>query len=228
MTSRITFPLLPLLIWVGTACSSDRFLEAPLRWSEQDAVSRTLLPMAFDTLWQIGGDADTTLLHPLLLSGGPEGVTVWDNGRKSIVRITPTGSLAWSFGRDGEGPGEFRSVRSVVHLSDGGVAAADDRNGKITILGADGQLRNETREIAGTPFSVAELPSDGFVVLTDAERPFAFLGRGRGILGVIELSLGGIRRASTNRQRGQSYGDRRRVGVWLHSRKRLVAVRHGW
>ena len=105
---------------VFVACSQDRLVESPSLWSERDDVARRGLPTVFDTLWQIDGEADTTLLRPLFLDGGREGVTVWDFGRKMIFRITPDGQVAWSVGGEGEGPGEFRSVRSVEHLSNGG------------------------------------------------------------------------------------------------------------
>ena len=168
--------LLPLLALLGGACTSDRVTAtgSPSIWSERDAVSRFDVPVALDTLWQIGGPGDTTLLNPAWLSGGSEGVTVWDQGRKAVVRITPEGNVAWSFGRDGEGPGEFRLVRGIAHLSNGGVAAVDTRNGRLTILDVSGRLEHETTIDAGSLQSVAALPDGRIVTLVNATEPFAF------------------------------------------------------
>ncbi len=143
-------------------------------WSERDAVPRFDVPVAFDTLWQLGGPGDTTLLNPAWLSGGPEGVTVYDHGRKAIFRITSEGNVAWSFGREGEGPGEFRLVRGVARLSTGGVAAVDNRNGRLTILDASGRLEHETTVEVGSLQSVAALPDGHMVALVNASEPFAF------------------------------------------------------
>ena len=162
-----------LLGLLGAACTGDRATEPPSLWSERDEVSRIGIPTAYEPLWRIDGEADTTLLDPVFLAAGREGVTVWDRGRKSVVRITPEGNVAWRFGREGEGPGEFRLVRDVVHLGNGGAVVADNRNARITILSVTGQLMNEASVTVGSVQSAAALPGGGVVVAANAPDPFA-------------------------------------------------------
>ena len=126
------------------AWSQESVRESAPRWDEGDAVSeRTFLPGTVETVWQVGGGADTILLDPWWLSAGPDGVTVWDDGRKAVVRISREGVPVWSFGREGRGPGEFISVRGIAHLPDGGAAAVDDGNRRLTVITPDGQLAGE-------------------------------------------------------------------------------------
>ena len=155
------------------AWSQESVRESAPRWDEGDAVSeRTFLPGTVETVWQVGGGADTTLLDPWWLSAGPDGVTVWDDGRKAVVRISREGVPVWSFGREGRGPGEFISVRGIAHLPDGGAAAVDDGNRRLTVITPDGQLAGEANLGYANPLSVAPLPGGGLVVLTD--QPMAF------------------------------------------------------
>ena len=180
MKYRIVLSLLTIL---GGACSDDNVVESSPLWSERDVVSeRTFLPAAFDTLWRIGGATDTTLLHPTFLSAGREGVTVWDHGRKTIVRITFDGNVAWSFGREGEGPGEFRSVRDVAHLPGGGAATVDNLNRRLTIIGSNGKMSAETSFDNALPYSVASLPDGGVAVLTNAADPFLLFDKAADIV----------------------------------------------
>ena len=166
--------ILLLLGLPGAACSRDFVRETPPRWRESDVVSeRTFLPEAFDTLWQIGGAADTILLDPLFLSAGPGGVTVWDAGRSAALRISREGVRLWSFGRQGGGPGEFRSVSDIAHLPNGGVALVDDVNRRLTIVEPNGEMAGETGLGNATPQSVAGLPDGNLIVLVgSATEPF--------------------------------------------------------
>ena len=183
MMYRIVLLLLTIL---GGACSDDNVVESSSLWSERDVVSeRTFLPAAFDTLWQIGGAGDTTLLHPTLLSAGREGVTVWDYGRKTIVRITRDGNVAWSFAREGAGPGEFRSVRDVAHLPDGGAATVDNVNRRLTVIGSNGKMSAEVSLGNALPYSVASLPEGGFAVLTNAADPFLLFDKAADVVGSL-------------------------------------------
>ena len=175
-----------LLGLLGTACSRDGATGSPSPiWSEQDASQRTPLPMAFDTVWRIGGEADTTLLQPMWLSAGSEGVTVWDEGRKAIVRISREGGVLWSFGREGDGPGEFRSVRGIAHLPDGRVAVVDNASRRLTIIDANGRMTGEVG-MELDAFDVAGLPDGGMVVSTGDDPAFLLFdesGAPAGVLG---------------------------------------------
>ena len=156
--------------FLGIACAEQVQTDPQELWSEDDVVSeRTFLPGGMEILWGGGGTAlDTTLLNPIWLAAGPEGVTVWDEGRKAVVRISPEGAVLWRFGREGEGPGEFRRVRGIAHLADGGAAAVDNINERLTIVDRDGQLAGETNLSGMSPEDVASLSDGGLLVLAAA------------------------------------------------------------
>lgn len=166
---------LPALL-AGLSCTAfDEEVQSdpPELWSEEDVVAeRTFLPAEVDSLWSIGGTAaDTLLLNPFWLSAGAEGVTLWDEGRKAVVRISAEGEMLWTFGRDGGGPGEFRTVRGIAHLPGGGVAVVDNVNERLTIIDRDGRLVGETNLSGMAPESVASLYDGGLVVLTRLDEP---------------------------------------------------------
>ena len=145
-------------------------------WSEGDVVSeRIFLSTDMHIEWSIGGNSgDTLLMNPRFLSAGLEGVSIWDDGRKSVVRISPQGNHLWSFGRSGGGPGEYRSIQSIAHLPDGGVATLDNANRRLSFIDRYGEMVAETSLDDWYPFSVAAIPTGGIVVVTDSPR-FPFL-----------------------------------------------------
>ena len=172
----------PLAVPALLACLSctafDEEVQSDPRelWSEEDVVAeRTFLPAVMDSLWSIGGtEADTLLLNPYWLSAGAEGVTLWDGGRNAVIRISGEGEVLWTFGREGGGPGEFRTVRGIAQLPDGGAAVVDNVNERLTIIDRDGRLAGETNLSGLAPESVASLYDGGLVVLTRSDDP-AFL-----------------------------------------------------
>lgn len=169
---------LPVLL-AGLSCMAfDEDVQSDPRelWSEEDVVAeRTFLPADMDSLWSIGGtEADTFLLNPYWLSAGPEGVTLWDEGRNAVIRISAEGELLWTFGREGGGPGEFRTVRGIAQLPDGGAAVVDNVNERLTIIDGEGRLAGETNLSGLAPESVASLYDGSLVVLTRLAEP-AFL-----------------------------------------------------
>ena len=161
---------------VGTACSEEVQTDARELWSEEDVVAeRTFLPAEMDSLWSIGGAAaDTLLLNPYWLSAGAEGVTLWDGGRNAVIRISAEGEVLWTFGREGGGPGEFRTVRGIAQLPGGRAAVVDNVNERLTIIDRDGRLASETNLSGIAPESVASLNDGSLVMLTRLDDP-AFL-----------------------------------------------------
>lgn len=169
---RIASVVLASCFWM--ACQNDPQQYESL-WSEQDVLSeRMFLPIGYEMEWSIGGNAgDSLLLNPRLLSAGAEGVTVWDEGRQSVGRISPQGAHLWSFGRPGGGPGEFRSLRSIAHLPNGGVATVDDANQRLISIDRNGDMTGEINLNGRYPFSVAGLTGAGFVLFADSpDHPF--------------------------------------------------------
>lgn len=195
-----------LLGLLGVACSGGGATESPsLIWSEQDVAPRTPLPMAFDTVWRIGGETDTTLLQPMWLSAGSEGVTVWDEGRKGIVRISREGAVLWRFGREGDGPGEFRSVRGIAHLPDGRVAVADNTSRRLTIIDANGKMIGEVG-IQRNAFDVAGLPDGGMVVFTEDDPAFLLFDESGAPAGALGFPHEGYRDLSSFSRQGRLQG----------------------
>lgn len=161
---------------VGAACGEEVRSDPREFWSDEDVVAeRTFLPAELDSLWSIGGTAaDTLLLNPSRLSAGAEGVTLWDGGRNAVIRISAQGEALWTFGRQGGGPGEFRTVRGIAQLPGGGVAVVDNVNERLTLVDRDGRLAGETNLSGMAPESVASLDDGSLVMLTRLAEP-AFL-----------------------------------------------------
>jgi len=73
------------------------------------------------------------------------GFLVADPSEAQIRRYSPDGKLLWFAGRQGQGPGEFTGVTSIVRLASGGIVAAD-RNGRLTFFDADARRVTRTVE----------------------------------------------------------------------------------
>ena len=61
-------------------------------------------------------------------------------GSGELKFFDPRGGFLRSFGRRGEGPGEFRNLKKVVEWESGGIAAFDVGLGRVTVLSGDGEL----------------------------------------------------------------------------------------
>ena len=71
-------------------------------------------------------------------TGPNETVWVADQHSSRIKAFRPDGTLAVEFGREGEGPGEFRSIQSIAWVGDR-LLVLDFRNGRISELSASGE-----------------------------------------------------------------------------------------
>jgi hypothetical protein len=91
----------------------------------------------------------------LLLSGG--GFVLANSGNHEVLYFGPDGAFERRFGREGDGPGEFRAITWMEATADGGVTLADSRNRRLTTLGPDGMLARERR--FAPPFDEGALPS---------------------------------------------------------------------
>ncbi|HEX6370960.1 MAG TPA: hypothetical protein VF006_18720 [Longimicrobium sp.] len=110
------------------------------------ASERTVVPVKWAMLWRAGGpEQDSVLLYPNgLLAADDAHVYVPDPAgfRVSAFRVAD-GSLAWTFGRRGKGPGEFTSFIAIQVNPAGEIVVADRENARLTVLGRDGALRRE-------------------------------------------------------------------------------------
>lgn len=201
------------------ACSNDAVTIAPASlWSDQDMIPRRQFHReAVDTVWEVGGEADTTFLNPRWLAAGAAGVTVWDDGRKAVVRVSRSGSVQWSFGREGAGPGEFRTVRDVAHLAGGGAAVVDAENRRLTIVNPNGELAVEASLGNASPLSVSARPGGGVVVLTDQpDEPFVSFDESGVAGGAVAFPWGGYGELPPIARQGKVQGVQGvREGGWV-------------
>lgn len=126
----------------------------------------------------------------LFLSDG--GFVLANSGNHEVLYFGPGGAFQRRFGREGDGPGEFRAITWMEATADGGVTLADSRNRRLTTLGPDGTLARERRfapafdegalpstAITAAGFAVSAL-SDGRVI--GFPRAFALPSGSRGPL----------------------------------------------
>jgi DNA-binding beta-propeller fold protein YncE len=68
-------------------------------------------------------------------------IYILDTGNCRIQKFSPEGKYMDTFGREGQGPGEFNSPTSLDIDSDGNIIVADWRSKKIQIFSTEGSLR---------------------------------------------------------------------------------------
>ena len=76
---------------------------------------------------------------------GVGNLLVLDVLNQRVVVIGPDGQLVRVVGREGEGPGEFRSVRALAVWRDGRFAVTDTEHRAIQVFGPDGELERFVR-----------------------------------------------------------------------------------
>lgn len=72
-------------------------------------------------------------------------------GELAGVIVSPRGELVATFGRKGDGPGEFRLVGAMVALADGRVVVSDVGHAGYHIFGSDGEFERMVRFPGGQP-----------------------------------------------------------------------------
>jgi hypothetical protein len=76
----------------------------------------------------------------------PDGRIYVADGQANEVRVfRPDGTFAFRFGREGEGPGEFRAIDALTFAPDGAVVVRDPRGFRITVFEPDGRYRSSYR-----------------------------------------------------------------------------------
>jgi hypothetical protein len=71
-------------------------------------------------------------------------VALFDEDADQVVCVDPTSGTTHRFGRQGEGPGEFRSTRSMTTTPDGGMLVFDWKNARLTTITRDWKLGGTT------------------------------------------------------------------------------------
>lgn len=112
-----------------------RYVTNAARGVDDDKVREELKPV-----WKVGGQpgqpAFSVVMWADVDSAG--NVYVLDYRQQQITRLTPDGKVAGQFGRRGPEPGELSKSRRFV-LSDGKLYFANEGNGRIEVLGTEGQ-----------------------------------------------------------------------------------------
>ncbi len=72
------------------------------------------------------------------------GVLVLDGGSAQLRRYDGAGRHRWSFGRSGDGPGEFRAPSYLGRYADGSFALWDRSQVRLTVVRPDGTLGHTT------------------------------------------------------------------------------------
>lgn len=104
---------------------------------------------------------------------GPDGSVYVADSQVPVIRMYDArGRFVRDIGREGEGPGEYRSIGGMRGLPDGRLALWDNRNGRITVIRPDGG-HDATHPVASALFSadIFEVDRDGrFYVRTNIRR----------------------------------------------------------
>jgi hypothetical protein len=177
------------------ACGREAGAEHTL-W-ESGLGSRQFALTEWDTLWSRGGEADSVLLNPFLLSADGELLYVYDAGRDRVVSFDARdGSLRWTFGRQGAGPDEFRGVRDLKVDGRGGVYVLDARNNRIVHLSDGGTvLRRIPLDAVGHAEQMAPIGGGRVALLTmSPESPFVILDSMGGVEERFSLPWDGFTR----------------------------------
>ena len=181
-----------VLLVVGTGCESPSPEELAPAWSEGPDLVLTRAPLPpeleREVLFQVRGLA---VVHP---APGPPVVALADAGNHRLLFWHPSEGRIETFGRQGEGPGEFGRIQGlwavddIFLIEDGGnnrYAFVDPRGGEVgtsprdvvNLVGGGAVL--DDRYLAAPAFSPASEPfvfrriieDEGRWALEEAERP---------------------------------------------------------
>ncbi len=98
-----------------------------------------------EEVWRLGGDDDPQETVFGLIGDGlvdeQENTYLLDTILTTIYKVGPDGKVLANLGREGDGPGEFRNVESMVFLPDGDIGVSQMMAGGIVTIGRDGGPR---------------------------------------------------------------------------------------
>lgn len=90
-------------------------------------------------------------------------VYVLDSGNHRIQKFDPQGKFLDSFGRQGQGPGEFQHPQSLDIDAEGFMYVSDSGNQKLQILKPDGALEREIKKTDEAP-GIVRVRSDRMIM----------------------------------------------------------------
>jgi hypothetical protein len=146
-----------------------------------------------------GTEADTTLLQPWRLAVGPDLVFVADKGgaRIAAFRISD-GTLAWTRGRKGSGPGEFQLPTALAVDRRGVLWVADAKTSRVTLYEQDGSLKGSIPLTnLAYPEAMCPMSDGGMLLATSAQaEPLLHLSEQGEIVDRTELPWRDLRDAA--------------------------------
>lgn len=161
--------------------TEEAFAQVPIFERGQGSrTDRTDFAARWDTLWTFVGTGDTLLASAgYLVPDDRGGVFVMDYLLPKVHHVDADGTLRWSWGTKGRGPGEWSDGRAMALDVNGGVVLVDYGNRRIMNLSYDGDLIGEVgydiRSLV--VFGVAVLQSGLYVMHTEAPVPWILVDR---------------------------------------------------
>lgn len=168
--------------------------------------ARRIIDIAFDTVFATAfSQQDTVLLDPGFMEVDRTGVLVYDGPRGTLIKLGPSGQLAWTLGRTGGGPAEFRGVRDIERVGDGTIAVLDPGLARITILTPDGRVKRMVDiSRAGHAEQLVPLPGDRFLLgRLSSDAPFTVIDSSGVVVDSVQAPWAGF--ASLNPMASQYY-----------------------
>ena len=160
---------------------------------------------------EIGGGANpavplyrVTAVTPL--SDGS--VAIGSEGPSEVVVVGPAGDVAATIGREGEGPGEFAGVGSVISMPGDSIGVWDPDRRRLSVFGLDGRFGRELDLSELAPASVRAAPDmstpSGFTHLLPSSQGF-FVVLGEAVM--APGAAAGVARPKMPAVRSSSVGD---------------------
>jgi len=142
--------------------------------SKREATGRLRVAIAFDSVWSRGLTIDdSSLLMPSSLAATGSHLFTFDGGMNRVVAFDlATGTLLWTVGRSGAGPGEFtrNSVVSPAHSR--GVWVLDRGNQRLTLIDTLGLIVRQTPlKPFGSPAYVCQQPGGETWIYSHLKNP---------------------------------------------------------
>lgn len=162
-----------IILAVVTMSACGGGIDAPLPlFSPATDSERVFSEVAYDTLWAIGGPGDTLLAMPAFPRAyGNHGLVFFDIQSQSVRLLGDDGTVSWSYGKVGEGPGELLNVRAIdVRERDGAVILVDSGNQRVLTLNSNGEIVDEVPlSVGGIVHSVSVLSDDDLALFASRE-----------------------------------------------------------
>lgn len=144
------------------------------KWGKQPKISLEYVKNIGDLESE---DENVLFYMPSDITVDKEGnIYVLDSGNHRIQKFDPEGNFLASFGRHGQGPGEFQYPQSIDLDPEGNLYVSDSGNQKIQIIKPDGSLAEEIKMTEEAPGIIRV--SSGQMIMGQGSSVF-ILGMGR-------------------------------------------------